>query len=376
MKTPPLKKTLLWIDDIVPIDSLGAGYPRARAIVLMAAEMGWNVIIYPLLTSGLSSDEIARSLPSTVKFVQRGGERLLLPFLQKYIDVVDTIIVSRPHNMEALNRILMQAPNLMSKCRLVYDCEAVYAHRDILAKKLLGITFDEAEELNLIKSEIEAASIGMNAIACVSLKDVHIFQNYFHNEKQVFELNLPLSVVQNTPEFKDRHGLLFVGRLQEKNSPNAQGLRWFIETVWPLIRAKNSTITLTVIGIHHPDMNTFEQEGIRWVGRVKHLQPYYDRARVFIAPVFLASGIPLKILNAVAGGIPVIGTEKMAELLQWPPNALPVANSKTGFADAVLNLYENSFSWNLTRNASKALVEEHYSVAKFKANLKSLLGPN
>jgi hypothetical protein len=34
------KKSLLWIDDIAPIDSLGSGYPRARAIVLMAARLG------------------------------------------------------------------------------------------------------------------------------------------------------------------------------------------------------------------------------------------------------------------------------------------------------------------------------------------------
>jgi len=373
----PVEKTLLWIDDIVPIDSLGAGYPRAREIINMTAAMGWNVIVYPLLISGLSLDEVRKSLPSRVKFIKEGlGEKWLLIFLENYIDQLDVIAVSRPHNRATLNRILKQAPHILSKCRFVYDCEAIYSERDLLAKKLQGKKVDEDEELNAIKSEILAASEGMHAISCVSIKDAHVFKVYSPDNKDIYELNLPLTVVQNTPDFADRHGLLFIGRLLEQDSPNSQGLMWFLNSVWPLIRARKPHIALTIIGYYHADMRTLYIDGVNWIGSVDNLQPYYDRARVFIAPISLASGIPLKILNAAAGGIPVVGTERMRELLQWPTTALPSQNTDIGFAKEVLDLHENHAKWSLTKNTCQALIKDHYSVEKFKANLNGLLGCN
>ncbi|TAL65021.1 MAG: glycosyltransferase, partial [Bacteroidetes bacterium] len=48
-------------------------------------------------------------------------------------------------------------------------------------------------------------------------------------------------------------------------------------------------------------------------GYQKDLRPFWKNASVFIVPLWYGSGIRIKILEALANGIPVVSTEKGAE---------------------------------------------------------------
>ena len=60
------------------------------------------------------------------------------------------------------------------------------------------------------------------------------------------------NILEPTPgktSFADRRGLLFVGRLEEEDSPNVDGLAWFTRDVLPLVqKALNNKISLMVAG--------------------------------------------------------------------------------------------------------------------------------
>jgi glycosyltransferase involved in cell wall biosynthesis len=192
--------------------------------------------------------------------------------------------------------------------------------------------------------------------------------------KEVVVLNLPLQVMKISPKFIQRTGLLFVGRLMEQDSPNWQGLMWFLQFAWPLVRQKNSSMTLSIVGRYAGNETPIQAEGVRWHGGVENLQPHYDQARLFIAPVFIATGIPLKVLNAVAAGLPVVGTSRMADLLQWPPSALPTANTAIDFAQLILDLYEDELRWVQVQKSSQELIRDNYSIDGFEKNLLKILG--
>ena len=130
------KRSLLWIDDIAPIDSLGAGYPRARAVVLMAATLGWDVTIYPLAHSGLTEAEFRRFFPPDIKLIDEGCGHTLHAYLKKYVSEFDVVIVSRTGNRLAVERIIDQEPKLFAPCRLVYDSEALLAERLLIQQAL------------------------------------------------------------------------------------------------------------------------------------------------------------------------------------------------------------------------------------------------
>jgi glycosyltransferase involved in cell wall biosynthesis len=159
----------------------------------------------------------------------------------------------------------------------------------------------------------------------------------------------------------DRASLLFIGRLQY--FPNQNGLRWFLSEVWPLIRAAVHPVRLIVVG----DAAASEIEGLRssdveYAGRVPSVGPYLETASVSICPLLEGSGTRLKIIEAMAAGVPVVSTSKGAEGLEVTSGRhLLIADTPSEFAKAVgLVLTDDQLASALVADA-RALVEARYS---------------
>ena len=369
------KKSLLFIDDILPVEFLGAGYPRSRAIILAANQLGWDVTVYPMLVSGLDFNYVRQGFPAGVNLLREGGgEAGLLSLLNSLKKPFDVVMVSRPHNRLWFAGVLSQIDKRTVGNRLIYDSEAIYTERDVLAKKLSGQHVSDSDARGLIESEIKVMAEGMDAVSCVSSRDVNVWKACQQNLNiGIVELSLPVDTRTNTPPFDDREGLVFVGRLMEQDAPNWRGLMWFINRVFPTIRAEHPGVTLTIIGPYAPNSISGEVDGITWLGAVEDLGPHYDKRRLFIAPVFVASGIPLKIINAVANGLPVTASRRMGELLDWPSEAMPTSDAETDFARNILEIYGNEQLWRATQKMGQALVKKRFSTKTFKKNLRRLL---
>jgi hypothetical protein len=83
---------------------------------------------------------VRRALPETVEVMLDHGLAGLAPFLQARQGLYDTVIVSRPHNMQALRRCSI-ATRSAGRERLVYDAEAMFSLRDIARAALDGRPF-------------------------------------------------------------------------------------------------------------------------------------------------------------------------------------------------------------------------------------------
>lgn len=105
--------------------------------------------------------------------------------------------------------------------------------------------------------------------------------------------------------------LFFVGLLTWY--PNKQGISWFIKEVFPRLKQEIPEITLDIVGDYSPRWNLPVHKGVRFHGYQKDLRPFWKNASVFIVPLWYGSGIRIKILEALANGIPVVSTEKGAE---------------------------------------------------------------
>jgi polysaccharide biosynthesis protein PslH len=133
--------------------------------------------------------------------------------------------------------------------------------------------------------------------------------------------------------------LLFVG--MGSYAPNERGLAWLVGEALPQIEARTS-VALDVVGF--PPARPVEAKGVRYVGRVPNVEPFYSASHGVVVPVFEGSGTRLKMLEAMAYGRPVISTRLGAE-------GLPVvagehylqADDAEGFAAAAERLAE----WSL-----------------------------
>jgi polysaccharide biosynthesis protein PslH len=102
--------------------------------------------------------------------------------------------------------------------------------------------------------------------------------------------------------------LLFVGTASYV--PNERGLAWFVEDALPRIEARTS-VSIEVVG--DPPLRPVEAGGVRYVGRVPAVEPFYAASHGVVVPVFEGSGTRLKILEAMVYGRPVISTSLGAE---------------------------------------------------------------
>jgi sugar transferase (PEP-CTERM/EpsH1 system associated) len=134
--------------------------------------------------------------------------------------------------------------------------------------------------------------------------------------------------------------LIFCGVMNY--APNAEGIAWFVEKVWPLIRARRADATLAIVGAD-PSASLRTQchgdSSITITGRVPDVRDWLWESAVAIAPLHVARGVQNKALEAIAAGLPIVMTEAVAGGL--PPAAAYaslVANTPPRFADHVLAL--------------------------------------
>ena len=96
--------------------------------------------------------------------------------------------------------------------------------------------------------------------------------------------------------------LLFVGSLNYE--PNRAGLEWFAREVAPLARERLA-IDVEVVG---PGRRGPELAGVRYLGRVDNLDAAYARADAAVVPLRVGAGSRLKVLEALARGVPLVST--------------------------------------------------------------------
>jgi len=111
-------------------------------------------------------------------------------------------------------------------------------------------------------------------------------------------------------------------------------------------------------------------------GPVADLMPLYDVNRVFVAPARFAAGIPYKVHEAAAFGIPVVATTLLAGQLGWPDGEAIGAAEFTdapGFAARVISLYRDENLWTNTRAAALARVSAELAPDLFVSRVAALL---
>jgi glycosyltransferase involved in cell wall biosynthesis len=124
--------------------------------------------------------------------------------------------------------------------------------------------------------------------------------------------------------------------------PNVDGVLWFIHEVWPLVRDSMPDAEFDVVGANPPrEIMAYDQkgEGVNVTGYVEDPTPYFRRAAVMVVPLRAGGGMRVKILNALAQGLPIVTTTIGCEGIAVEPGQhLLVADTAESFAQAVLML--------------------------------------
>lgn len=132
--------------------------------------------------------------------------------------------------------------------------------------------------------------------------------------------------------------MLFLGSF--RHLPNQEALHWFVQEVFPRVRAKEPRARLIVIGSDPPPRHSLPQaEAIELAGFVEDVQEPLGRYSLFVCPILSGSGVRVKLLEAFAAGIPVVSTRLGAEGLAAEDGEIcALADDPESFAAYVVEL--------------------------------------
>jgi sugar transferase (PEP-CTERM/EpsH1 system associated) len=154
--------------------------------------------------------------------------------------------------------------------------------------------------------------------------------------------------------------LLFVGSMDYH--ANVDAVLWFVRSVWPEIARRFAQLEFTIVGRRPgPEIQALASDRIRVTGTVEDVRPYYAAARAVMVPVRVGSGTRLKILEAMAMGVPVISTSLGAEGISVSNgNDILLADTETAMADAVGRVVAEPAFASTIATAARKLVAQRY----------------
>ena len=146
--------------------------------------------------------------------------------------------------------------------------------------------------------------------------------------------------------------------------PNAEGLTRFIAEGMPnlLDRVPRARLIVAGSGASETLIRLVRRaRGVEYAGPVEDDERLYRRARCFVDVAVGGSGSRVKILNALARGLPVVTSIDGAEGLEVVAGRhLLVGDGSEAMASAVARVLTDDALWTGLRDAGRALVRERY----------------
>ena len=147
--------------------------------------------------------------------------------------------------------------------------------------------------------------------------------------------------------------------------PNADAIAYFVKSIYPLIKSKKPDARFTIVGANPPrEISVLSERdmSIEVTGYVDNIRTAVEDTGVFVVPLRIGSGMRVKILDAMALGLPVVTTSIGCEGISINPGEhVLVADTPEEFADSVIHLLRNYNERLRLGSAGRNLVESLYS---------------
>jgi glycosyltransferase involved in cell wall biosynthesis len=178
----------------------------------------------------------------------------------------------------------------------------------------------------------------------------------------VIPIAIDTDEVERIPRRQDANHILHIGTMYWP--PNVDGILWFIHEIYPLIREKCPDVVLDVVGSRPPQelvALSGEEAGICVTGYVPDPAIYLEQAALTIVPLRAGGGMRVKILNALAQGIPIVSTTLGAEGIDVTSGQdVLMADAPQDFAEACLRLLQDPELGQKLADNGRRLAQEAY----------------
>lgn len=372
------RKRILFIEDCMPLRSLGSGYVRSHEIICTFVKLGYHVTIFPVQPVTERYCFLYAHFPEEVELALDQNKFTLAAFLEERVGYYDILWIARTHNLDQIQPILSEASRFLIGCRAILDTEVVAAPRKILYDHYCGKTDHTASLDGLLRKELESAAYCQRVIA-VTEHDAGLIRQAGHNNVSVLGHGLLCHPTQR--DFSARHHILFLGAFHDVQSPNMDSMLWFVREVLPLLLENPDAHDwkVRIAGYIAPSVNLSvlaSHPNIEIIGPVESVDSLYDSHRVFIAPTRFAGGLPYKLHEAASYGLPIVTTPLLKDQVGWVDGETLLCAAPEdphGFSAAIERLYTDEALWMKLRQNALEAVRKDTNPASFRERLSEIM---
>lgn len=213
------------------------------------------------------------------------------------------------------------------------------------------------------------------SVIAVSLDDAAEFRTVTRGRIDIVPNGSDASATSLVPVRAGSQTVLFTGTMS--HPPNHDGIRWFHNKIWPVVRNAIPTARLAVVG-RSPrqavrDLGSGDPSTIV-TGAVESMVPYYEDAAIVVAPLRSGGGTRLKILDAFAAGRAVVSTTVGCAGLEVNDGVhLHIADDPGEFAGKVIRLLNHPQEAARLAYAGRRLLQAKYDWTSLGSQFEAIL---
>jgi sugar transferase (PEP-CTERM/EpsH1 system associated) len=226
----------------------------------------------------------------------------------------------------------------------------------------------------LLEFERRVAHSFSENVLCTPLEQKIFREQIPGASSMVLRNGVDLEAFSPAPQLAEPGHLVFTGVMNYY--PNVDGCLWFVREILPAIRARYPDVRFTIVGSHPtPEIQALEKvEGVTVTGFVDSVTDWVHRAAIGVAPLRIARGIQNKVLEAMACGLPVVGTTSATQGVGGIPGEdYLVADDATAFSEHVCALLAAPERARVLGITARSFVEANYNWESTLAPLDELV---
>ena len=168
--------------------------------------------------------------------------------------------------------------------------------------------------------------------------------------------------------------IVFTGNMNYP--PNVECAEYIVNEIYPILKKSRPETRILLSGTSpHQRVSALAlDDKIVVTGWVEDIRDSYAQGKLFLAPLFIGTGLQNKLLEAMAMGLPAITTPLANNALKAVHgDSVIIANKADDFASAVIDLLDNAEKWNLISKNGQELVNSTFDWAKSVEKLETLM---
>jgi len=265
---------------------------------------------------------------------------------------IDSIREKCPNAKIVFNTVDLHFLRMEREANLKNDSTLLYSARKM-----------KADELSLMK-KVDLTTV-VSSVELEILKGMGV--------ERVVHLPFSREIRPSKVSYAERSGLIFVGGFQ--HTPNVDAMQYFVADVMPKLRLALPGIFLHIVGSNAPqEIKDLAQPDVIVHGFVENIQPLLDAARINIAPLRYGAGTKGKVVQAMAFGLPTVGTSIAFEGMHIDDGiSARTADSSEDFCMAIVALYKLESEWkNISFNGLK-LAAKYFDIHLLQEKIGKLI---